>query len=197
VQDWQDPFTNVKGFGEDVAVPKSPEHEGSPRLMSISQIAEEHGVSRVSIHAYRRRGDFPQPVSGGEGTTRLRWRADEVAAWFAANPKQPGKRTDLAAEPAQGEPVITTIDARSDLYAFAMQGKENSPTVSDRASEKIDAYRETVIAEVVEALQAKGAELSELAEEKMQPSVEERAQTWYEAADVAEKLKRAKPGSQE
>lgn len=76
-------------------MPKNPEREGSPRLMSLNDIAVEHGVSRVSIHTYRRRGTFPQPVPV-PGTTALRWREDEVAAFFAANPKQPGKRTDLA-----------------------------------------------------------------------------------------------------
>lgn len=71
--------------------------------MTVTEIAAEHGVSRVSIHTYRRRGTFPQPVEG-EGTTRLRFREDEVAAFFAANPKQPGKRTDLP-DKQQGEPV--------------------------------------------------------------------------------------------
>lgn len=109
--DWQDLFTNVKGFGKDVAVPKNPQ-EGSPRLMTISEIAEEHGVSRVTIHTYRRNGVFPQPVPG-EGTTRLKWREDEVAAFFAANPKQPGKRTDLA-EPGEGAIMTKTKDAAAD-----------------------------------------------------------------------------------
>lgn len=111
VQDWQSLFTNVKRFGEDVAVPKNPEQEGSPRLISISEIAVEHGVSRVSIHTYRRRGDFPQPVSG-EGTTRLRWRADEVAAWFAANPKQPGKKRAAPPQQQGGQPVVYTLTMR-------------------------------------------------------------------------------------
>jgi len=73
--------------------------------MTVTEIAAEHGVSRVSIHTYRRRGTFPQPVEG-EGTTRLRFREDEVAAFFAANPKQPGKRTDLPAK-QQGEPAVS------------------------------------------------------------------------------------------
>lgn len=129
-------------------MPKNPEREGSPRLITISEIAEEHGVSRSSVHTYRRGGTFPRPVPA-EGSTKVHYRADEVAAWFAANPKQQGKRTDLAPEPEQGEPVTTTIDARSDLYAFAMQGKEHSPVVSERASAKIDAYRAAVIREAV------------------------------------------------
>ena len=88
--------------------------------------------------------------------------------------------------------MTTTGDPRKDLYAFAMQGKEHSPAISDRASEKIDAFRAAVVAEVVDALTAKGTALSELAEEEMRPSLEERAQTWYEAAGVAKKLKAAK-----
>lgn len=74
--------------------------------MTTMEIAAEHGVSRQSIHTYRRSGVFPQPVEG-EGSTRPRFRADEVAAFFEANPKQPGKkRTDPADQ--QGEPVVAT-----------------------------------------------------------------------------------------
>jgi len=72
-------------------VPKSPEHEGSPRLMTTTEIAAEHGVSRQTIHTYRRTGIFPAPVEG-EGSTRPRFREDEVAAFFEANPKQPRKK---------------------------------------------------------------------------------------------------------
>lgn len=88
-------------------MPNSPEREGSPRLITISEIAAEYGVSRSTVHTYRRSGAFPQPAPV-EGTekTKLRFRADEVAAWFEANPKQQGKRTDLA-EKQQGEPAVT------------------------------------------------------------------------------------------
>jgi predicted DNA-binding transcriptional regulator AlpA len=71
--------------------------------MTVTEIAEEHGVSRQSVHTYRRSGAFPRPVEE-EGSTRPRFRADEVAAFFAENPKQPGKRTDLA-DKQQGEPM--------------------------------------------------------------------------------------------
>ncbi|MGW7786020.1 helix-turn-helix transcriptional regulator [Streptomyces tricolor] len=76
--------------------------------MSITEIAAEYGVSRTTVHTYRRSGSFPRPAPV-EGTekTKLRFRADEVAAWFAANPKQQGKRTDLATKRQQGAaPVI-------------------------------------------------------------------------------------------
>lgn len=158
--------------------------------MTTMEIAAEHGVSRQSIHTYRRTGAFPQPVEG-EGSTRPRFRADEVAAFFAANPKQPGvKRTPQPKQ--QGDPVTTTVDARKDLYAFAMQGKEHSPAISGRASEKIDAFRAAVVAEVVGALQAKARELSAEAEEELRRDLEEEAQVWHDAATAAGKLKRVK-----
>ncbi|MEU9792905.1 helix-turn-helix domain-containing protein [Streptomyces sparsogenes] len=76
--------------------------------MTVTQIAEEHGVSRQTIHTYRRSGVFPPPVEG-EGSTRPKFRADEVAAFFEANPKQPGKKRTAAAPRAdQGEPLTTT-----------------------------------------------------------------------------------------
>lgn len=97
-------------------MPKSPESEGSPRLMSISEIAAKYDVSRSSVHNYRRGGTFPRPAPV-EGTekTKLRFRSDEVASWFEANPKSQGKRTDLANK-QQGEPMtVATPDAAS-LY---------------------------------------------------------------------------------
>ncbi|MFE2353448.1 GIY-YIG nuclease family protein [Streptomyces parvulus] len=72
--------------------------------LSIAQILSKHGVSRQSLHTYRQRPDFPKPLR--EGTSRLRWLESEVAAFFAANPKQPGKRTDLPAK-QQGEPAMS------------------------------------------------------------------------------------------
>jgi predicted DNA-binding transcriptional regulator AlpA len=101
---------NVKQNREDVAVPKNPEHEGSPRLMTTSEIAAEHGVSRQTIHTYRRTGIFPSPVEG-EGSTRPRFREDEVAAFFKANPKQPRKKRRFPPE-HQEEPMATTAEPR-------------------------------------------------------------------------------------
>ena len=96
----------VQKFGKDVAVPKSPESEGS-RLITLRQIEQEHGVSRSALHTYRRSASFPQPVPV-EGSTKIQYRADQVAAWFEANPPQQGKRTDLTEKP-QGVPVTTTV----------------------------------------------------------------------------------------
>jgi predicted DNA-binding transcriptional regulator AlpA len=90
-------------FREDVAVPKNPESEGS-RLITLKQIELEHGVSRSALHTYRRSASFPQPVQV-EGSTKVQYRADEVADWFETNPPQQGRRTDLASK-QQGEPAV-------------------------------------------------------------------------------------------
>ena len=176
-------------------MPKSPEPEGSPRLITIGQIAEEHGVSRSSVHTYRRSATFPQPVPA-EGSTRIRYRAEEVAAWFEANPPKQGKRTDLAPPQPQGEPVTTTIDARSALYAFAMQGKEHSPDNSEKASEKINAFRTASLNEAVEALRAKAQKLSAEAETEMRRDLEDQAQVWHDAAELVRRLARKTPTSE-
>lgn len=87
-------------------MPKSPEPEGSPRLMTVTEIAAEHGVSRQTIHTYRRAGVFPPPVEG-EGSTRLRFRENEVAAFFKANPKQPRKKRAFPPK-EEGVPMAMT-----------------------------------------------------------------------------------------
>ncbi|MEH0542971.1 DNA-binding protein [Streptomyces sp. B21-105] len=127
-------------------MPENPESEGS-RLITLKQIELEHGVSRSALHTYRRSSSFPQPVPV-EGSTKTQYRADEVAAWFQANPKQQGKKRDQFVSHQQGEPM----DARKDLYAFAMQGKEHSPAISERASQKIDAFRAAVLREAADRL---------------------------------------------
>ena len=73
-------------------------------------------------------------------------------------------------------------------------GKTGTPL--GEAGRLIDDYRAAVVAEVVEALQSKAAELSTEAEEEMRRDLEEQAQEWHRAADVAAKLKRRKPETQ-
>ncbi|MFC8515507.1 helix-turn-helix transcriptional regulator [Streptomyces sp. NPDC057257] len=130
--DWQEPLYNVKRFGKDVAVPKSPESEGVPRLMTVSEIALEHGVSRQSVHAYRTRGSFPKPVEG-EGSTRPRFREDEVAAWFAANPPRPGKRTDLAPRD-EGAGMWSTEDQSTPTVRLSPEGQERLQRAIEQAA---------------------------------------------------------------
>jgi hypothetical protein len=96
----------------------------------------------------------------------------------------------------QGDPMSTTVDPRIAILSDLSDPPYNEVTETrcvpwDDAVKLLDAYRAAVVTEIVEALTTKGTELSELAEEEMRPSLEERAQTWYEAAGVAEKLKRA------
>lgn len=88
-------------------MPKNPEREGSPRLITPQEIEQEYEIKRSTLYTYRHRPTFPKPVKV-EGSIKTFYRADEVAAWIAANPKQQGKRTDLAPDPDQGEPVTTT-----------------------------------------------------------------------------------------
>jgi len=87
-------------------VPENPKREGSPRLLTVPEIVEKHGISRQTIHAYRQRGVFPQPAPEQGGSTRLRFREDEVDAFVAANPKRPGGRPRTDPEtPTEGESV--------------------------------------------------------------------------------------------
>lgn len=105
--------------------------------MTTTEIAAEHGVSRQSIHAYRRTGAFPQPVEG-EGSTRPRFRADEVAAYFAANPPQPGKKR--GSPPKQQGASVTTTTAR-DQIVEALESPGLVGLRSEEAAELVDAYR--------------------------------------------------------
>ncbi|WP_225825626.1 helix-turn-helix transcriptional regulator [Streptomyces naphthomycinicus] len=118
-------------------MPKNPEHEGSPRLMTVTEIAAEHGVSRQTIHSYRRAGVFPSPVEG-EGSTRLRFRENEVAAFFKANPKQPRKKRTFPPR-QQGENVSTTVDPR-----IAILSALNDPPYNGVAEKRCVPWAEAV-----------------------------------------------------
>lgn len=135
---------NVKQNREDVAVPKNPEQqEGSPRLMTVTEIAAEHGVSRQTVHTYRRTGVFPSPVEG-EGSTRPRFREDEVAAFFEANPKQPRKKRRYPPE-QQGE-AVTTTTAR-DRLVETLKSPGLVGLGAEDAAELVNAYRASVLRE--------------------------------------------------
>jgi DNA-binding transcriptional MerR regulator len=124
--------------------------------MTVAEIAEEHGVSRQTIHTYRRTGVFPSPVEG-EGSTRRRFREDEVAAFFKANPKQPRKKRRFPPE-EQGAPVTTTVDPR-----IAILSALNTPPYDDaagvyatplgEAAQLLDAYRAKVLREVADEIE--------------------------------------------
>lgn len=69
--------------------------EGEPRLVNMSALAAELGVSRQYVHSWRRtHEDFPQPQRQ-PGSTRDEWDLDEVRAYWEQRDLRPGARTDL------------------------------------------------------------------------------------------------------
>lgn len=94
--------------------------------------------------------------------------------------------------------MTTTIDPR-----LAIVSRLNTPPYDEvagmrgtplgEAAQLLDAYRASVVDEVVTALREKAGELSAEAEEELRRDLEEQAQVWHDAAAVAAKLKRAKP----
>lgn len=86
--------------------------------------------------------------------------------------------------------VADDLARRRDLATARRQLVKELRRLADEADEPLAQAVTDVGAAIVDALTAKGAELSELAEEEMRPSLEERAQTWYEAAALAEKMAR-------
>jgi acyl-CoA reductase-like NAD-dependent aldehyde dehydrogenase len=94
--------------------------------------------------------------------------------------------------------MSTTVDPRIAILSALNdppynQVAERRCVPWDEAEEKLNAYRAAIIDEVVAALQERAGELSELAEEEMRRDLEEQAQEWHRAAEVAAKLKRTKP----
>lgn len=78
-------------------VPGTHDAEEEDELLTIADIVERFGISRQALYGLRSRGVFPAPEPG-PGSTRLRWRESVVTAYFRANPKRPGRRTDLEGE---------------------------------------------------------------------------------------------------
>lgn len=109
-------------------MPKNPESEGS-RLITLKQIELEHGVSRSALHTYRRSASFPQPISV-EGSTKIQYRADDVAAWFDANPPQQGKRTDLA-------PQLMTGESRMSTYTLTMRIEADEEVAPEQIRQEV------------------------------------------------------------
>lgn len=86
-----------RGMGEDADVSdEQPPPAAGEEPMTIADICAEYGVSRQTLHALRANPDsgFPAAVVP-PGSTRQRYPRRAVAAYFAANPKRPGRRTDL------------------------------------------------------------------------------------------------------
>lgn len=175
-------------------MPKNPDSEGSPVLLTIDQIAAKHRVSRSSVHTYRRGGTFPRPVPV-EGTTRVLFDAAEVAAWFEANPKRQGSRTDIhSKKPQQGEPVSTTVDPR-----IALMSALNDPPYDDAAGK-----RGTPLGEAAQLLNAYRARELRLAAEAIEQEFldgitdSDQDQTWNAAVKaIATALRQSASESEE
>lgn len=79
-------------------MPQEATGKGAPELLSINEIATRFKVSRQTVHTLRRRGLFPEP-SPTPGSTRLKWDSAILAAYFEANPPQPGKKLERRIKP--------------------------------------------------------------------------------------------------
>lgn len=69
--------------------------EGEPRLVNMSTLATELGVSRQALHTWRRTHDDFPPARRRPGSTRDEWDLDEVRAYWENRDLRPGQRTDL------------------------------------------------------------------------------------------------------
>ncbi|MFI1467625.1 helix-turn-helix transcriptional regulator [Streptomyces wuyuanensis] len=82
--------------------PQSPDvSEGEPRLVNMSVLAAELGVSRQALHAWRRTHDDFPPARRRPGSTRDEWNLDEVRAYWENRDRRPGQRTDLQGDDEQ------------------------------------------------------------------------------------------------
>lgn len=117
--------------------------------LTVKEIMAKHGVSRQSLHTYRQDPTFPLPVSR-PGTGGLRWREDELAAWFAANPKQQGKKRDQFVSHQQGDPVTTTTARDRLLEALKSPGLVGLD--EEDAAELVTAYRAAVLREAADKI---------------------------------------------
>ncbi|MFE6126755.1 helix-turn-helix transcriptional regulator [Streptomyces sp. NPDC056437] len=71
--------------------------------MTIPEIAEHRGLSRQRVHRIARSDPkFPTPVLEA-GSTRAKYPADAVDAYFETRVLQPGRRTDLEAKRTDGD----------------------------------------------------------------------------------------------
>ncbi|MFF7130365.1 GIY-YIG nuclease family protein [Streptomyces sp. NPDC008240] len=124
--------------------------------LTVKEIMTKHGISRQSLHTYRQDPGFPSPVSR-PGTGGLRWRQDEVAAWFRANPKQQGKKREQFVSHQQGDSVSTTVDPR-----IAILSALNDPPYNEVAEKRcvpwgeaekmLAAYRRAVLLDAADKL---------------------------------------------
>ena len=123
--------------------------------------------------------------------------AEAVQYWFDAATERREERDRLRAVVArvaqmadaweqQLPEVIRTPAVVSALRAALESADDLLRRLADEAQAAPD-----VVAAIVDALTKRAGELSELAEEEMRPSLEERAQEWHAAVDVARRAAKA------
>lgn len=96
--------------------------------LTVKQLMAKHDISRQSLHTYRQDPRFPLP-SSRPGTGGLRRRETEVAAWFEANPKQPGKKRTSPSQ-QQGE-------SRMNRYTVTLKVEADSEVTPEQIRQEI------------------------------------------------------------
>ena len=55
------------------------------RLLRRREVERITGMSRASIYRLMQRGEFPRPVK--VGSTAVRWKKSDIAAWIESRPE--------------------------------------------------------------------------------------------------------------
>lgn len=81
-------------------MPDAPEPDATPeaeenRLVNLSQLAQELGVTRQWLHALRLKDPAFPPSRRKPGSTREHWDLAEARAYYKGRELRPGERTDL------------------------------------------------------------------------------------------------------
>lgn len=119
-------------------------------------------------------------------------------AFLTARAEEKTTVSDLDAARAALKPfeIISGFVGRLEAFEAAVRANERAGAEVRRLGAP-DAVLTTQATDPVEAiiaaLQKRAGELSELAEEQMRPSLEERAQEWLEAAEVARRAASQEP----
>ena len=69
------------------------------RLLRRREVEELTGLSRASIYRKLPDGEFPRPVK--VGSTAVRWKESDIAAWIES---RPAATTELGSNPAWESP---------------------------------------------------------------------------------------------
>ena len=69
------------------------------RLLRRREVEDMTGLSRASIYRLMQQGVFPRPVK--VGSTAVRWKESDIAAWIES---RPAATTELGSNPAWESP---------------------------------------------------------------------------------------------